>query len=258
MTEIHFKLCNEIQLLEPVSVDQIAAESQRIIPQFVTANVTSSKLIIGVVILAIVLQALVLIITSSQRNQYIEEEIAKFRREITEFQLGLGNTQNDLAATKKALIDTQNSLTATKKELSDSKIEAKNNLAQVKQESVPLGLIYVQLPKEKPPSEIWSSMTWTDISATYEGVFFRVLGGEAAPFGEIQNENSPRLSQIESIHQFWEVGNGVGDIPVGSWSKKFFTGVGGNPKDDFTLKFLVSGGEVRPRNMAVRIWKRTG
>ena len=37
-------------------------------------------------------------------------------------------------------------------------------LVQTMQNQVPLGFIYVQLPYEKSPQEIWSGMTWTDIS----------------------------------------------------------------------------------------------
>ena len=54
---------------------------------------------------------------------------------------------------------------------------------------VPINFTYVQLPHEKEPVEIWPWMIWEDVSANYSGVFFRVIVGEAAPFGQIQMEN---------------------------------------------------------------------
>ena len=45
------------------------------------------------------------------------------------------------------------------------------------------------------------------------------------------------------------------ELPVDRWSSQIFTGKDfGENKDG--LKFLVSGGEVRPKNMAIKIWKR--
>jgi hypothetical protein len=34
---------------------------------------------------------------------------------------------------------------------------------------VQIGFIYAQLPKEKPPTEIWPWMTWNDVSSAYAG-----------------------------------------------------------------------------------------
>lgn len=44
-------------------------------------------------------------------------------------------------------------------------------------------------------------MAWKEISSDYEGVFFRVAGGDAAPFGQVQEENAPRLETIITSEQ---------------------------------------------------------
>ncbi len=60
----------------------------------------------------------------------------------------------------------------------------------------PIGFIYVQLPNEKSPTEIWPWMTSNDVSSTYAGIFFRVTGGGAASFEHVQEDNAPRLTSI--------------------------------------------------------------
>jgi hypothetical protein len=40
-------------------------------------------------------------------------------------------------------------------------------------------------------------MTWNDVSSAYAGVFFRVTGGDAASFGQVQNDNAPILKEVE-------------------------------------------------------------
>jgi hypothetical protein len=101
-------------------------------------------------------------------------------------------------------------------------------------------------------------MTWNDVSSAYAGVFFRVTGGEAASFGEVQEDNAPRLINVYSRTCTSSCGafenGGVQfkmPIPIGKRS-----GVtSSTPLGD--LEFEMSDGEVRPRNMAIRIWKRT-
>ena len=136
---------------------------------------------------------------------------------------------------------------------------------------VPIGFIYVQLPKEKSPEELWpGQMLWTDVSSVYDGVFFRVENeGKSAPFGEVQQEFSPLLDQIqysyctgdycptqkEKATISRESGGWTGQIvaarlhssrsPWALWTNEY-------------LDFHTSVGEVRPRNMAIKVWKRTG
>ena len=88
---------------------------------------------------------------------------------------------------------------------------------------VPIGFTYVQLPHEKKPVEIWPWMIWEDVSANYSGVFFRVIGGEAASFGNIQQENIPRINKFVSAwwdyqdstaHKNQVAGDQIIDIPM--------------------------------------------
>src|SRR5699024_5951111 len=78
----------------------------------------------------------------------------------------------------------------------------KKQLQDLKQNLLPLGFTYVQLPKDKAPGEIWPWATWTDVSSTYAGVFFRVEGGAAAPFGTVQESNTTTLSHIHSQDEY--------------------------------------------------------
>lgn len=48
---------------------------------------------------------------------------------------------------------------------------------------VPKDFVYVQLPMMKAPSELFVG-TWSNISSKYKGLFFRVEGGDAAPFNK--------------------------------------------------------------------------
>lgn len=120
---------------------------------------------------------------------------------------------------------------------------------------VPIGFIYVQLSGQPEPSNIWPTVTWTEITSEYAGLFFRALGSGSASFGYIQAENSPRLTEVSNTL----VGSVFNDlqIPVnGGWSSWISTG-STSAVSHWALQFLVSTGEVRPRNSAIRIWKRS-
>ena len=85
--------------------------------------------------------------------------------------------------------------------------------------------------------------------------FFRVVGNSSASFGEIQNENSPRITAV----RYRNNGNNktnveYRELKVGFWSGRIFTG--GNLDYHCNLEFNTSPGEVRPRNKDTRIWKR--
>lgn len=113
--------------------------------------------------------------------------------------------------------------------------------------------MYAQLPNEPAPSELWPWMGWQDVSQNYAGIFFRVERESSAPFGSIQEENSPRLTHVKKIF-----GSTVSEIDVvadGNPSKMI--DVEQTQNSDIGFQFTVSGGEVRPRNMAIRVWKRT-
>ena len=42
-----------------------------------------------------------------------------------------------------------------------------------KQDHIPIGLIYTQLPNQSEPQILWPLLKWTDITEQYAGLFFR-------------------------------------------------------------------------------------
>lgn len=122
---------------------------------------------------------------------------------------------------------------------------------------IPLGFVYVQLPKEKAPGEVWPLVAWKDVSKEYAGVFFRAVGGEAADFGKIQEANSNRLEAVKNLPTEENKFGQEKVIVPGNWSAPIYTGFNSSSSSSAgALSFSLSPGEVRPRNVAVRIWKR--
>ena len=127
---------------------------------------------------------------------------------------------------------------------------------------VPIGFIYVQLPNEKSPVDIWPWTIWKDITSVYAGVFFRAGGGNAAGFGQIQVENTPRLIEVDTCSSDDAACNELhkkikmvynSTLPVGGRSNLVYTGASSSTSR-YTC-FVTTGGEVRLRNMAIQIWK---
>lgn len=99
------------------------------------------------------------------------------------------------------------------------------------------------------------TMTWLEITTEYAGLFFRVLGGGSAQFNVVQAENNNRLTNVNTGHTIntWS----IAVPPTGAYSEIVASGeMGSGSTTAWGLRFAVSGGEVRPRNTAVRIWKR--
>ncbi len=167
---------------------------------------------------------------------------------------------------KHILQQTTSRLTETEKTLASELAQTRKELEKIKNETlipIPIGFTYVQLPKDKAPGELWPSMTWIDISSEYEGVFFRVVGGGAESFGVVQKENAPRLEMVHTgfrdykitANLFSDPTNNV-SIPVTGWSEGVLTGgISGN---GFYINFKhTDTAEVRPKNMAIKVYKRT-
>ena len=133
---------------------------------------------------------------------------------------------------------------------------------------VPIGFVFVQLPDQKPPQDLWPWMTWKNISSKYAGVFFRVEGEQSSEFGMVQDENAPRVTNINTVTHDksdpgWEeakthLTNGFNNatIPVGNSS--LWTYLGGSNGTARYVSLVTSDGEVRPKNMAIRVWIRVG
>lgn len=124
---------------------------------------------------------------------------------------------------------------------------------------VPVGFIYVQLQNQPEPARLWVTTAWREITAEYAGLFFRAVGQGSAAFGNIQAENSPRLTNISGPFGFNNF-TGTIDVQVNANGQQSttlpVTGSLGSPT--WGIRVQVSSGEVRPRNTAMRIWIRTG
>lgn len=128
---------------------------------------------------------------------------------------------------------------------------------------IPPGFIYVQLPGEASPGTLWTEVKWTDVSKDFAGVFFRVEGGGASAFGAgVQAENAAGgIGSIAVENYSYDVhANATVALKAGQWSPRIFTGTA-NPNEpaifQYSWKVLPTGGEVRPRNVAIKVWKRT-
>lgn len=123
--------------------------------------------------------------------------------------------------------------------------------------SIPLGFIYVQLPHEKPPKDIWPTLNWVEISSTYKGVFFRVVGGNASSFGDVQAASAPRITNAYRKVD-GDIYEGIIIPSDGSESGPVYSGSYNKYAVHQGVSFKQSVDEVKPINMAIKIWKRTG
>ncbi len=181
----------------------------------------------------------------------LAETVLELKHSLLQTVSRLTETENELIKTKKVMTQNSNALVETKKEVE-----------QLKKESIPIGFVYVQLPKNKAPAELWPTLTWKDISAEYEGVFFRVVGGGAANFGTIQDWNAPRLEMVHMDNQGNKIGKAHGEginltIPASGWSEGIYTG-SSDGRISIYVNFKLSNiAEVRPKNMAIKVYRRT-
>lgn len=143
-------------------------------------------------------------------------------------------------------------LIVTKTEVSRCKAvtEVVVDLNKVKNNPVPVGFIYTQLPNQLPPAALWPSVTWKDVSSMYAGLFFRTVGRNAAAFGVEQSDQARHINYITS-----ERHHDTSQVSLSSWpSARLYSG--GGMGLTYSMRFRLSSGEVRPRNTAVRIWVR--
>jgi hypothetical protein len=182
--------------------------------------------------------------------KYVEWDQHKLRHEMTilqnkikALQTGLNQLQAD-AATKQGVEDVMKTFG--------------KEVQNFKDNPVPKGFIYVQFHYQATSNSLWPRTSWEDITSNYAGHFFRALGGGAASFGTSQGDNSPRLTRVNSA-MIGARGNEVNQVsvPIGGTSGRLWTG-DDRPGIDALLatSFTTSGGEVRPKNYGIKIWKR--
>lgn len=121
--------------------------------------------------------------------------------------------------------------------------------------AVPIGFVYVQYTERSHPRVIWPTFNWESITENFANGFFRAEGSRSASFGIYQPDNSPRITNVQleeetGPHQ-WDL---AASTTKAGWTN--WLGVAGELGVWRTIRFKVQGGEVRPSNYAIRIWKR--
>jgi hypothetical protein len=136
--------------------------------------------------------------------------------------------------------------------MQEMKGEMERMRQKVDEKLIPIGFIYSQFPDQPEPGILWPRFQWEDMSPQFSGLFFRVLGQGSDLMGRVQPENSPRLTTVK-YHEGSDTCGPIELIP-GTESQKLATaGYDGKWR---SLSFTVSGGEVRPKNMAFKLFKR--
>lgn len=143
-----------------------------------------------------------------------------------------------------------------------------DNIYLKKTDSVylPIGFIYFQLRNQSTPDVVFGTNgKWQDISSTYAGEFFRVLGGDSAGFGTKQNEGLPNISgEVNSTATRGYIDAGGfanGCFIKGASNANAVQGIGGVAHN---IAFSASNSNsiygasshVTPYNSAIRVWKK--
>ncbi len=110
----------------------------------------------------------------------------------------------------------------------------------------PIGFVYWQLPGKVDPATLYPGTTWSNISSSFPGDFFRAEGGNASAFG---SGEQPMGLQTHS-HSLDESNySGAGNSVAVGISPSMYPG-NSNTNN--------SGGlETRPVNRTIRLWERT-
>ncbi|XP_054153146.1 macrophage mannose receptor 1-like [Oppia nitens] len=134
--------------------------------------------------------------------------------------------------------------------------EIQNDIAKLKSliHIIPIGFIYTQLGNQSAPADLWPIAQWEDITAQYSGLFFRAEGSGSGVFGEIQEEFAPRITEAKVGRV--EHNYNVSDFAIGKWSSYLCTGADDDVKGCWSSSFYTTAGEIRPRNIAIKLWKR--
>lgn len=174
--------------------------------------------------------------------------------------------KNQFQVEKRELKDTIAVLEKKNNELDRKVTKLETNIQQGTGISVSNNSVYVQYPYELEPVYLWNCSkngAWKDISNKYANMFFRV-NGDKSTFGQVQKENVPRIDRVKWIccsASDSSCNSDLGDyeIVLGDWSHRVLTGYvysnGGAIAYRFQHQYHNSGGEVRPQNMAIKIWK---
>ena len=86
-------------------------------------------------------------------------------------------------------------------------------------------------------------------------MFFRAGGGKAAAFGIVQQDNSPRLVKADTTYPIAGA-KSSDNIVIPKNGASDWTYTGGTDRKEGYIRFETSGDEVRPINMAIKVWRR--
>ena len=167
--------------------------------------------------------------------------------------------RNDESCTKKAMVVCQsepqfylNNLVNQIEKLTTKidELDKKKN-----DQLIPIGFLYTQYPSQSSPDGIWPVYKWTEITSQYAGLFFRAEGDGSLPFGQTQQANQTWISDIKAEgsvdDSYKDKDNQLTSMNVGKWTEPYFE------HSIWKIHFFTTDGEVRPKNTAIRIWKRT-
>lgn len=120
--------------------------------------------------------------------------------------------------------------------------------------------MYVQYPGMPEPNTLWPSVKWEQITSQYAGLFFRAEGGTSLSFdGGQQNDISPRIIAAYQCNERDCSANGninfiysdgitaTSQLRTAMYTNSYWE----------TISFRTQHKEVIPKNMSIRIYKRT-
>lgn len=199
--------------------------------------------------------------TLKTSNSELISKEAKIEKTVNNMKTSLDSTKTKTLSINNDIDNLKSNEKRLDREISDLSKKIDNQVSK----SVPINTVYIQYPFELEPSKIWKcgeSGIWRDISSTYADLFFRVNGPKSS-FGAVQQENAPRLDKVtftscnvdESTCKAGD--DSASFVPVDGWSNRVFVSWYYEVKATmcFFNFYHNSGGEVRPRNMAVKVWK---
>ena len=159
----------------------------------------------------------------------------------------------------KAVLQQQiNNLTETMVNMKKDGNDMKDQIVSMKNELVPLNFIYTQLPDQLSPEQLWPKLQWKDVTQQYAGLFFRAEGGGSERFGTTQASNQSHIFGMSVVTA--EGGTGGrsiwGDIVKLNQSAWTFQELYVPHTLIYAIRVYTTGGELRPKNTAIKMWKR--
>jgi len=135
----------------------------------------------------------------------------------------------------------------------DASAGSHKRLAPEKAFSPPIGFIYAQFPGKSDPATLFGLGTWSNVSSSFAGDFFRAEGGNAGAF-KSGEQAQMILNHVHTTYMpFGNATAGSGapyQVRAASNIVASYNASSGNP--------TVNGGvENRPANQTIRIWERT-